>query len=148
MTALWLQPDAQSKPIAAASVSTAFTPEGNRSYYPEAIKRQAIARRIAGMGYSAISRVPDVKPDAICSWIKKAIQTMAALEAERAAAAAGWGCKDISFADMWTYVGVRCGDKRNSRWIWTTVADDASGNRRKDFEVGDRIGGALLRLLE
>ena len=44
-----------------------FTPDGNRSYCPEAIKRQAIAMRAEGMGYSAISRVLGVKPETIYS---------------------------------------------------------------------------------
>ena len=49
---------------------------------------------------------------------------------------------------MCTYVGVRRGDKRNSRKIRTALAEDALGNRRKDFEVGDRSESTFLRLLE
>ena len=64
MQALRLQPAAQSRPCA----------------------RQAIARHSEGMGYSAISRVLGVKPEAIYSWVKKVFQSMAALESERAAA--------------------------------------------------------------
>ena len=67
-----------------------FTPESNRSYYPVAIKRQAIPMYAEGMGYSAISRVLGVKPETIYSWVKKAIQSMAAPEAARAAAVASW----------------------------------------------------------
>ena len=52
----------------AASVSTASPPKG---YCPEAITRQAIAMYTEGMGYSARSRVPGVKPETIYSWVKK-----------------------------------------------------------------------------
>ena len=45
-------------------------------------------------------------------------------------------------------MGVRRGDKRNWRWIWTAAVEDALGNRWKDFEVGDRSESTLLRLLE
>ena len=46
-------------------------PEGNRSYYPEAIKRQAIAMYTEGMGYSAISKIIGVKLESIDSWVKR-----------------------------------------------------------------------------
>ena len=58
------------------------------------------------------------------------------------------GVKVISLDEMWTYAGARRGAKRNSRWIWTAVAEDALGNRWNDFEVGDRSESTLLRLLE
>ena len=119
------------------------------------------------MGYSAISRVLGVKHETIYSWVKKALQAMAALESERAAAG-GYqtsrqgqrpldaerarllqvGVKVISLDEMWTYMGVRRGVARNSRRIWAAVVEGASGNRWKDFEVGDRSEVTLLRLLE
>ena len=101
-----------------------------------------------GMGYAAISRVLDVKPETIYSWVKKALQAMAAPESERARRRLQVGVKVISLDEMWTYVGVKRGAKRNSRRIWTAVAEDALGNRWKRFEVGDRSASTLLRLLE
>ena len=56
--------------------------------------------------------------------------------------------KFISLDEMWAYVGVRRGNSRNSRWIWTATLEDSMGNRWKDFEVEDRIGVTLLRLLD
>ena len=47
-----------------------FTPDGNRNYYPETIKCQAIAMYTEGMEYSAISRVLGVKPDTVYSRVK------------------------------------------------------------------------------
>ena len=73
---------------------------------------------------------------------------MAAPESERARRRSQVGVKVISLDEMWTYAGARRGAKRNSRWIWTAVAEDALGNRWNDFEVGDRSESTLLRLLE
>ena len=99
------------------------------------------------MGYAAISRVLGVKPESVYSWVKKALQAMAALESERARRRLRVGVKVISFDEMWTYAGARRGDKRNWRWIWTAVTEDASGNRWKRFEVVDRSESTLMRLL-
>ena len=45
-----------------------FTPEGNLSYYPEAITpSDRHVHRRHGMGYSAISRVLGVKPETVYS---------------------------------------------------------------------------------
>lgn len=48
-----------------------FTPQGNRSYYPESVKRQVLKMYGEGMSMSAISRVMDVKLGTVFSWIKK-----------------------------------------------------------------------------
>ena len=56
--------------------------------------------------------------------------------------------KVISFDEMWTYVGVRRGEKRNSVWIWTAVVEEANGERWSDFEVGSRERETFLRLLD
>ena len=45
-------------------------------------------------------------------------------------------------------MGVRRCDARNSRRIWAAVVEDASGNRWKDFEIGDRSESTFMRLLE
>ena len=68
-----------------------FTPEGNRSYYSEEIKRQAIAMYTEGMGYAAISRVLDVKPETVYSWVKKSAPSYGCAGiGARAAAVASW----------------------------------------------------------
>ncbi len=48
-----------------------FTPDGNRHYFPEAIKRQAIDMYAEGMGIAAISRILDVRLATVFSWVKK-----------------------------------------------------------------------------
>ena len=99
--------------------------------------------RPEGMGYSAISRVLGVKPETIYSWVKKVIQTMAALKSG-ARRRRQVGVKVISFEEMWIYVGVRRVASRNSRWIWAVAVEDTSGNRWKDLDVvGQKRSRAL-----
>ena len=56
--------------------------------------------------------------------------------------------KVISFDEMWTCVGARRQGKRRERWVWTAMVVEADGRKWVDFEVGDRSGGAFLRLYE
>ena len=46
-------------------------PDGNRHYYPEQVKEQAIDRYGEGMAIAAISRVRAVKPGTVYEWVKK-----------------------------------------------------------------------------
>lgn len=48
-----------------------FVPEGNRHYYPEHIKRQALEMYCEGSSISAVSRVMDIKLGTVYSWVKK-----------------------------------------------------------------------------
>ena len=48
-----------------------FTPDGNRHYYSEQVKEQAIDRYGEGMAIAAISRVLEVKLGAVYEWVKK-----------------------------------------------------------------------------
>ena len=48
-----------------------FTPDGNRHYYSEQVKEQAIDRYGEGMAIAAISRVLEVKLGTVYEWVKK-----------------------------------------------------------------------------
>ena len=48
-----------------------FTPDGNRHYYSEQIKEQAIDMYGEGMAIAAISRVLEVKLGTVYQWVKK-----------------------------------------------------------------------------
>ena len=48
-----------------------FTPEGNRHYYSEAVKSQALEMYQEGAGITAIGRVLEVQTATVFSWIKK-----------------------------------------------------------------------------
>ena len=49
---------------------------------------------------------------------------------------------------MWTYRGIRRGERRENCWIWTAVVRELDGSRWVDFEVGDRSEAPFLRLYE
>ena len=81
-----------------------------------------------GMNLSAIARALDVKKMTVYGWVKKAQQAArvsAVIKRERVAECpfkpVPKPAKVIFFDEMWTYVKVRHGDKRNSVWIWTAV---------------------------
>ena len=48
-----------------------FTPDGNRHYYSEKVKEQAIDMYGEGMAIAAISRVLEVKLGTVYQWVKK-----------------------------------------------------------------------------
>ena len=52
----------------------------------------------------------------------------------------------VACDEMWTYRGVRRGEKRESWWIWTAVVEETDGRRWVDFEVGDRSANTFERL--
>ena len=54
----------------------------------------------------------------------------------------------VSFDEMWTYRGVRRGERREEWWIWTAVVEEADGSRWVDFEVGNRSEAPFLRRYE
>ena len=54
----------------------------------------------------------------------------------------------ISFDEMWSYVGVRRGEKRREVWVWTAVVEERDGRRWVDFEVGDRSEATFLKLYD
>ena len=47
------------------------TPAGNRHYYPESVKRQAVAMYSEGMSMSAVARSMGVSLSAVFTWVKK-----------------------------------------------------------------------------
>ena len=54
--------------------------------------------------------------------------------------------KTVSFDEMWTRVGARRGENRQSVWIWTASVEEWNGIRRSGFEVGYRDAETFLRL--
>jgi len=69
-----------------------FTPEGNRHYYPAAVKEQAIDLYCEGNSVAAISRVLEVKLGTVYEWVKKSpVGHAGAGYAGSAAAGAGGG---------------------------------------------------------
>ena len=54
----------------------------------------------------------------------------------------------VAFDEMWTYLGVRRGERRQDLWIWTAVVAELDGLRWRMFEVGSRDESAFSRLLD
>ncbi len=54
----------------------------------------------------------------------------------------------VAFDEMWTYLGVRRGERRKDLWIWTAVVEERDGIRWRMYEVGDRDLSAFSRLLD
>ena len=125
-----------------------FTPDGNRHYYSEQVKEQAIDMYGEGMAIAAISRVLEVKLGTVYEWVKK-VQWALGIWAWVTMQRQRWGIVPaISFDEMWTYQRARRGKKRQEVWIWTAVIELPDGRRCVDFEVGDRSGETFLRLYE
>ena len=54
----------------------------------------------------------------------------------------------VAFDEMWTYLGIRRGERRQDLWIWTAVVEERDGVRWRMYEVGDRDVSAFSRLLD
>ena len=104
-----------------------FTPDGNRHYYSEQVKEQAIDLYGEGMAIAAISRVLAVKLGAVYKWVKKsggALGVWVTMQSQR------WGIAPaISFDEIWTYHRARRGKKRQGVWIGTAVIELPDGRR-------------------
>ena len=54
----------------------------------------------------------------------------------------------VAFDEMWTYLGIRRGERRQDLWIWTAVVEERDGVRWRMYEVGGRDLSAFSRLLD
>ena len=54
----------------------------------------------------------------------------------------------VAFDEMWTYLGIRRGERRQDLWIWTAVVQERDGLRWRMYEVGGRDESAFSRLLD
>ena len=97
-----------------------------------------------GMSISSISRALQVKVGTIYVWIKKKALWALKIVERRKEELKDQTVDEITLDEMWTYVGARKGDKRNSIWIWTAVLD----GKKMIFEVGDRSEETFLRLYD
>ena len=105
-----------------------FTPDGNRHYYSEQVKEQAIDMYGEGMAIAAISRVLEVKLGTVYEWVKKSPVGPGDLGLGSTMQRQQWGMVPaISFDEMWTYQRARRGKKRREVWIWTAVIELPDG---------------------
>ena len=106
-----------------------------------------------GLSVAAIGGAMEINEATVLVGVKKALSSIRIMGVERKPAGSDIPAyaremrginadapqvKTISFDEMWTYLGVRRGKKRQSVWIWTAVVEEWDGSRRSDFEVGYR----------
>ena len=53
-----------------------FTPDGNRHYFPESVKKQTLDMYAEGTGITATGRVLGVQPATVFSWVKKSLPVL------------------------------------------------------------------------
>ena len=138
-------------------------PDGNLHFYSSKVIDRALAMYAEGASAAAIGRAMEINEAAVLRRVKKALSSKRIMDAERSErkpASADTPAsvrkirgvnsdkpqvKTISFDEMWTYLGVRRGKKRQSAWIWTAV-EEWDGSRRADFRVGYRDAETFRRL--
>ena len=111
-----------------------------------------VKMRAEGMSLSASARAAGASVTTISEWVKKG-----ALARERLTRFLAWrtsGRQDsvrasiVAFDEMWTYLGIRRGERRQDLWIWTAVVEEPDGVRWRMYEVGGRVLSAFSRLLD
>ena len=115
-------------------------------------KAQAVKMRAEGMSLSATVRVMGASVPPVSEWVKKG-----ALARERLTRFLAWrtsGRRDsvrvsiVAFDEMWTYLEVRRGKRRQDLWIWTAVVEERDCIRWRMYELGGLDVLAFSRLLD
>ena len=139
---------------AVATAAAVMYPGGAYRRPGPAVKAQAIAMYVERSSLSAIGRVLGYSAPAVLGWVKKGAAYFASAaerSKQRTEGAAGRPPEPAATAacdELWTYRGVRRGERRESWWIWTAVVAEKDGRRWVDFEVGDRSESTFLRLYD
>ncbi len=109
--------------------------------------------RAEGMSLSAAARVMGASAPTVSKWVKK----RGALAKERLTRFMEWRTSGrpgsvrasiVAFDEMWTYLGIRRGERSQDLWIWTAVVEERDGVRWRMYEVGGRDLSAFSRLLD
>ncbi len=129
-----------------------FTPEGNRHYFPETVKRQALEMYAEETGIAALGRVLGGQLTTVFSWVKKSPagggvgrQGSPAPGGAAAGAAASQGdslCRNVELRG-----GAAEGEAAGGLGL-DGGGGEGDGARWVDFEVGRRDQETLLRLYE
>ena len=53
----------------------------------------------------------------------------------------------VAFDEMWTYLEIRRGERRQDLWIWTSVVEERDGIRWRMYEVGGQGRICVLALV-
>ena len=114
-------------------------PDGSRHFYSSKVIDQALAMYAEGASVAAIGRAMEINQATALRWVKKALSSSRIMDMDRSERKPAGSdlpasmrkirginsdepqVKTVSFDEMWTYVGVRRGENRQSVWIWTAV---------------------------
>ena len=125
-----------------------FTPEAVRKKHPPEKKLLALKMLAEGMGISAVARALGIPGGTISCWLHREGERLKRINKEKVQKIKKEtelkGVDSISLDEMWTYVGARRGEKRNSKFIWTAIIED-KGKKVVTFEVGDRDEETFLK---
>ena len=84
--------------------------------------------RVEGMRLPATARVAVARLPAVSKWGKKGALTTERLTrflSWRTSGRPGSVCVSImAFDEIWTYLGIRRGERRQDLWIWIAVVED------------------------
>ncbi|MEO2083668.1 MAG: helix-turn-helix domain-containing protein [Desulfurobacteriaceae bacterium] len=127
-----------------------FTPVASRKKHPREVKELALKMLSEGMGISAVARTLGLPEGTVSCWLHregKRLEEINEKKLEKKRKEKGLeGVDSFSFDEMWTYVGARRGEKRNSKYIWTAVIGDGK-EEIFTFEVGERDEGTFLKVV-
>ena len=107
---------------------------GAKHRFTDEQKEQAVKMRAEGMSLSAIVRVVGARLPTVSEWVKNV-----ALASVRLTRFLSWRTSGrpssvrasiVAFDNMWTYLGVRRGERRKDLWILTVVAETGRATPR------------------
>jgi len=128
-----------------------FTQEAERSKHPLKKKEQALKMLAEGMSISAVSRVLEIPEGTISCWLYREGKRLIELnekKLEKIRREVGLdGVEAISIDEMWSYVGARRKEKRNSVFIWTAWIKPKDREGIFTFEVGKRDEETFLKAM-
>ena len=102
-----------------------FTPTGNRHYYPQSIKDQALDLYREGSSLAAIGRVRGILRRPSIPGSKKARQARKLMLREaRPRKRQPKPARVIALDEMWTCAKARRKGKRRDVWVWTAVVEE------------------------
>ena len=133
-----------------------YVPEGAYRRPGPAVKAQGIAMSTEGNSLSAMGRMLGYGAAAVQGWVEIGWKKGAPGPERSAGLEQGAHCGSggtatggggvVSCDEMWTYRGIRRGERGENCRIWTAVIGEFDGRRWVDFEVGDRSEAPFLRL--
>ena len=127
-----------------------YAPGGAYQRPGKVLKAPGIAIYLECGSLSSVRRILGYSTPAVLGWVKKGVSAVNWLRERSAQRTEGAAWREpaavMAGTEMWTYRGVRRGEKRESWGIGTAAVEETAGRRGVDFEVGDRSANTFERL--